>query len=545
MCWCVRCLAYTYIVLILVVWIFVVWILVTIVINAVAQCPESGCGLGSGIYAGMHSRPHTPPHMDTFARPVGSPALLPLLPSNMPVVPPMLLCLTQAGDTSLTAGIQLTVSPSSSEMLSSKSPSVSASISQSPAAHRTEKLRDAYMHDMDAKTINTRLGGALCEPVTDMVQPRCVSAPASPIFRSAPNSPTRPQCGGTPSSHSWCCQSPTAVSRVDAIFSTSVGRRLQFIECEHEEPHSARRRAILARYPEIKQLMKPESWTKYMVAATVCMQIFMAAATLDWGWPAYLTAVYVVGATANHSLLLAIHECSHNLAANRPFWNKVIAILANLPIGVPYCICFTPYHRLHHSSLGDIHDDTDLPSEWEAWAVTQSATCRADHAVRKTVYLFLQIFWYALRPVCTRPELVEFDAWLVVNWTVQLAFNAALVHAGGARALWYLLLCTFLCGGLHPSSGHYLEHVVAREGSADTISYYGVLNYFTYNVGIHACHHDFPNLPWSQLSKVREIAPEFYDKLPVCKSWPGAIARFIFDDSLGLNSRLRRRRKEE
>lgn len=74
----------------------------------------------------------------------------------------------------------------------------------------------------------------------------------------------------------------------------------------------------------------------------------MTAATLEWSWPAFLLAVYVVGATANHSLFLAIHEISHNLAFRNRHCNKLLGILANLPIGIPYSVTFKPYHVQHH-----------------------------------------------------------------------------------------------------------------------------------------------------------------------------------------------------
>ena len=77
-------------------------------------------------------------------------------------------------------------------------------------------------------------------------------------------------------------------------------------------------------------------------------QVYMAHLTLEWTWGAYLVAIYVVGATANHSLFLAIHELSHNLGFKSIANNKLLSMVANLPIGIPYCITFKPYHMEHH-----------------------------------------------------------------------------------------------------------------------------------------------------------------------------------------------------
>jgi hypothetical protein len=49
---------------------------------------------------------------------------------------------------------------------------------------------------------------------------------------------------------------------------------------------------------------------------------------------------YVIGATANQNLFLAIHEISHNLAFRSPRMNRALAVVANLGIGVPYSASF-------------------------------------------------------------------------------------------------------------------------------------------------------------------------------------------------------------
>ncbi len=53
----------------------------------------------------------------------------------------------------------------------------------------------------------------------------------------------------------------------------------------------------------------------------------------------FLTA-YIVGATGNQALFLAIHEISHNLAFKSPLANRFLAMFANLPIGIPYSAAF-------------------------------------------------------------------------------------------------------------------------------------------------------------------------------------------------------------
>lgn len=94
--------------------------------------------------------------------------------------------------------------------------------------------------------------------------------------------------------------------------------------------------------PQVTTLCGPEPLTKYLVLAVVTLQItcaYLLRQTAILSWPFLLTA-YIIGATANQNLFLAIHEISHNLAFRSPLANRLLAIFANLPIGIPYSAAF-------------------------------------------------------------------------------------------------------------------------------------------------------------------------------------------------------------
>jgi len=318
-----------------------------------------------------------------------------------------------------------------------------------------------------------------------------------------------------------------------------------FFHADNLEPHATRRSEILKKHPEIKALMGPEWRTKYIVALTVALQIFMAFATRGWSTWSFLVAVYVIGATANHSLFLAIHELAHGLGAKSMAANKLIGMVANLPIVFPYCITFKPYHMAHHRNQGVDGIDTDVPTALEGYLITQTSLNYVDHTLRKAVFMFLQIFAYALRPIFIKPDLVPIDGWVICNFAVCATFDYLILVTVGWHGVLYLLLSTFFAGSIHPTAGHFIAEHYVMEGEVETYSYYGPLNRLAYNVGYHNEHHDFPNIAWSSLPKVRELAPEYYNSLPQCPSWPGAILRYIFDDSISPFSRVKRTKKAE
>ena len=109
-----------------------------------------------------------------------------------------------------------------------------------------------------------------------------------------------------------------------------------------EEPHRTRRLAIIKAHPEVTKLCGPEPLTKWLVLAVVSLQVFCAYLVRDAPFfsPRFWLLAYVVGATANQNLFLAIHEISHNLAFRSPLGNRLLAIFANLPIGLPYSASF-------------------------------------------------------------------------------------------------------------------------------------------------------------------------------------------------------------
>lgn len=90
----------------------------------------------------------------------------------------------------------------------------------------------------------------------------------------------------------------------------------------------------------------------------------------------------------------------------------------------------------------------------------------------------------------------------IFNAIVQFSVDLTIYYLWGLKPIIYLIAGTILCMGLHPISGHFIaEHYMFLKGY-ETYSYYGPLNWLTFNVGYHMEHHDFPSIPGSKLPMV-------------------------------------------
>lgn len=86
------------------------------------------------------------------------------------------------------------------------------------------------------------------------------------------------------------------------------------------------------------------------VLITVCIQVCLGVLLRNASWSLILFIAYVIGGTINHTLSLALHELTHNLAFghSRPMANRLLGFFANLPLGLPASITLKKYHLDHH-----------------------------------------------------------------------------------------------------------------------------------------------------------------------------------------------------
>lgn len=248
--------------------------------------------------------------------------------------------------------------------------------------------------------------------------------------------------------------------------------------------------------------MKPDHNLIWVVVLMVLAQLtaFYLVKDLDWKWVVFWA--YVFGSCISHSMTLAIHEISHNSAFgnSKAMWNRWFGIFANLPLGLPYSISFKRYHMDHHRYLGGDGIDVDIPTNFEGWFFCTR--------FRKFIWIVLQPFFYAIRPLCINPKPIT--RLEIINLLVQLSFDVVIYYLWGAKSIFYMLAGSVLGLGLHPISGHFIaEHYMFLKGH-ETYSYYGPLNLLTFNVGYHNEHHDFPNIPGKSLPLVSLLPRLFF-----------------------------------
>jgi len=299
-----------------------------------------------------------------------------------------------------------------------------------------------------------------------------------------------------------------------------------------EEPHIQRTKEIIKKYPEIKKLMGRNPGTFGYALTIVLFQFMMAYILRDQAWWLVLIAAYAVGAFANHALFVLIHEFTHNMVFKSRIANLWGGIMCDLPNAFPSSVSFRKYHLKHHAFQGHHDIDADIASYWEAKLI-------GSNFIGKSIWLLFFPIFQALRP--PRLKAIKFQSiWVWVNLLTVIAFDIALFLLIGPMAIVYLVASFFFSVGLHPLGARWIQEHFLVAPPQETYSYYGPLNYLSFNVGYHNEHHDFSFVPWKNLPKIREIAPEYYNNLVYHTSWTKLWLKWIFDNELSLFSRTLR-----
>ncbi|HCU90399.1 MAG: fatty acid desaturase [Legionellales bacterium] len=304
----------------------------------------------------------------------------------------------------------------------------------------------------------------------------------------------------------------------------------EFTYLEGRPIHFSRGREILKTHPEIRDLMDKNPWTALWTVMLVTTQWVTAIFANDLVWYWIIPLAYLLGAFLNHALYVVIHECTHNLVLKHPRANNLVGIFCDFALVVPSAMAFRKYHLMHHKFLGQYLRDPDIVRHEEARLIGNSP-------VGKAVWLFMFSVSQALRPLQIK-EVQFWDRWIITNFVAVVLVDILVFVLIGPQALVYLALSTLFALGLHPLGGRWIQEHYLTAAGQETYSYYGPLNKTCFNMGYHNEHHDFATIPWNNLPKVKQLAPEYYDHLKSYQSWTTVLLHYIFDPEMSSYSRI-------
>jgi sphingolipid delta-4 desaturase len=296
------------------------------------------------------------------------------------------------------------------------------------------------------------------------------------------------------------------------------------------EPHRTRTKAILADQPEVRNLIGRNSASFLIIILVVALQLAIAFLLRDQTWWLALMVAFLVGAFANHTCYVLIHEAAHNLIFKKKALNYIAGMIADIPNIVPSSVSFRIYHLKHHSYQGDYYLDADLASKWEAKLIGHSIFGKAFWE------LFFPLFQGFRPPGLKRIEFINF--WTIVNWVVIFGIDALVIIILGPVSFLYFVFSLFFSIGFHPLGARWIQEHYLVAPPQETYSYYGPLNIVALNVGYHNEHHDFQSVLWNKLPQLKKTAPEFYENLVYDTSWFKLWLKFLFDTDLSLFSRM-------
>lgn len=328
--------------------------------------------------------------------------------------------------------------------------------------------------------------------------------------------------------------------------------------------HRQRARAMLAAHPELRALHgtlpSTAAWCIVFAAAQIALALVVAGGPF---WLLVLTA-YVVGSWINLNLFTLAHECNHNLVFKRASWNRGLFTLTSLPMFMSGHHTFWLEHPIHHNDLGAKRDFIKrrrsfflLTRKLSPLVMPYSLFMLVTQIIRSALGLVIYLASLLRGRLDPGPIALAVLAdehlayvyrkqrltrWAVLYSAAFMAMLVALYAAGGWMPIAYLLASqAFMTGFLHPlmfgmvlSNSHFHGH----RRYQPTSSYYGWLNWITFNYGLHTEHHDLAGIPGRRLHRVRQIAPEFYDSLVETRSFVELTWKFAFGSQRDVEERF-------
>ncbi len=315
--------------------------------------------------------------------------------------------------------------------------------------------------------------------------------------------------------------------------------------------HRARRAAIL-RGPAgdaVRALGRPSRWTAVVAGGMQLLDLGLAAWCGLAGLPvwAIVLLAYGPGAWCAMARFAFLHETVHGIGAGRTKRVRHLLLrLGDLPtMGIANYVYYRWGHIDHHRRLGrdsaDRLETTEGPVDLDLLFQTDTMTLSRAEGERPTpppgwrrsaglnlLRITARQLAYSVIDVLSLPVMVvtgfPYMRRRGPDFLRDTRLQAALVCAQialiglllGWPALLYLFLAqTFFYIPIHPYFAYFSATHGAPPGGArpqPTMSIDGGrwFTVATFALDHHVEHHDFPNVPWYRLPKLRRLAPAFY-----------------------------------
>jgi len=339
-------------------------------------------------------------------------------------------------------------------------------------------------------------------------------------------------------------------------FEVDILDRVPDSEREDAVWHRERAKAMVKAHPEIKQLFGNDPSTAFWCLAAAGTQIGLALAVSHGPWWLMLAVAWALGSSINIMLFQLGHECVHGLVFKQQSWNRFLFTLTTLPMFLSGHHTWWAEHLVHHTDMGA---KKDFITRRRSYFLTTRLTSPLFipyslfmlimQVFRSIVGLVMYVCGSLLRgrlkpgrrtlTVLTDEHLVsgyEKDGatgWAVWYPLVNLLLCAGLYVYGGWLSVGYLLASqAFFTGFLHPYCLGWvlgISHFHGAKRYQPTASHYGrIVNFVSFNAGLHVEHHDLMTIPWRRLWKLRQIAADFYDDLETIPSYTWLALQFVF-----------------
>ena len=337
--------------------------------------------------------------------------------------------------------------------------------------------------------------------------------------------------------------------------------------------HRKRARSLLRDHPEIKQLFGHSHWTAVWCIGIASAQLIVGCLAPQLPIWMFVVLAYLFGSMANLALFNLAHECNHGLVFKQKKWNRWLFTYTSLPMLLPAHHTWWIEHHVHHNEMGAMQDFVKrrrsillhmkdrifgIPlvgklRDCLAWMATPLFTPIAAFvlitqvirtAIGLATYFVTAIWNRKLRPGPSAMKILAdehlmsgyrkygIEGWAVMYPLLSLTMTAVLWYVVGWQSVAYLFLSAlFMAGYLHPLAFGLIlsnSHFYGFKSYQPTSSYYGWLNWITFNFGLHTEHHDLAAIPWFRLGALRKIAPEYYDPLLKTRSFARLALLFAF-----------------